>query len=114
MGEHAEKDKERKAAIEAKNEADTSVYSAERNLEEHKEKLPADVVSEIEKAIADTREAMGGDDAEKIMESVNTLRKSLTKIGEALNKQAGSEQPEQAQDAEFTDADKDKREKDSA
>ena len=112
--EHAEKDKERKAAIEAKNEADTSVYSAERNLEEHKEKLPADVVSEIEKAIADTREAMGGDDAEKIMESVNALRKSLTKIGEALNKQAGSEQPEQAQDAEFTDADKDKKEKDSA
>merc|ERR1719171_2850329 len=98
-------DERKKDTVQAKNEADTSVYSAERNLEEHKEKLPADVVSEIEKAIADTREAMGGDDAEKIMESVNALRKSLTKIGEALNKQAGSEQPEQAQDAEFTDAD---------
>ena len=109
--EHATKDKERKAVIEAKNEADTSIYSAESNLSEHKDKLPADVVSDIEKAIADTREVMGGDDAEKIMESVAALRKALTKIGEALNAGAGGAAGgEAAQDAEFEDADKDKKE----
>ena len=109
--EHATKDKERKAVIEAKNEADTSIYSAESNLSEHKDKLPADVVSDIEKAIADTREVMGGDDAEKIMESVAALRKALTKIGEALNVGAGGAAGgEAAQDAEFEDADKDKKE----
>ena len=38
--EFAERDKERKAIIEAKNEADTLIYSAERSLNEHKDKLP--------------------------------------------------------------------------
>lgn len=36
---HAEKDKERKELIEAKNEADTLVYSTEKSLQEHKAKL---------------------------------------------------------------------------
>merc|ERR1712127_741364 len=49
----AGKDKERKALIEAKNDADTLLYSAEKSLHEHKEKLPADIVSQIETAIAD-------------------------------------------------------------
>ena len=38
--EFAEKDKEKKAIIEAKNEGDTLIYSAERSLNEHKDKLP--------------------------------------------------------------------------
>ena len=38
--EFAEKDKERKAIIEARNEGDTLIYSSERSLNEHKDKLP--------------------------------------------------------------------------
>ena len=38
--EFADKDKERKAIIEARNEGDTLIYSSERSLNEHKEKLP--------------------------------------------------------------------------
>ena len=38
--EFAEKDKEKKAIIDVKNEADTLIYSAERSLNEHKDKLP--------------------------------------------------------------------------
>ena len=38
--EYAEKDKERKALIDAKNDADNTMYSVERSLNEHKDKLP--------------------------------------------------------------------------
>merc|ERR1712178_521181 len=44
-------DKAKKELIDAKNEADTLLYSSERSLNEHKDKLPADVVSQIQEAI---------------------------------------------------------------
>ena len=37
---YAEKDKERKAAVEAKNEAETAIYSAEKSLADYKDKVP--------------------------------------------------------------------------
>lgn len=56
----AQKDKEKKEMVEAKNEADTLMYSAQRSLDEHKSKLPSEVVEQIEKAITNTRAAMDG------------------------------------------------------
>lgn len=56
----AQKDKDKKEMVEAKNEGDTLMYSAQRSLDEHKSKLPSEVVEQIEKAIANTRAAMDG------------------------------------------------------
>lgn len=54
---YSEKDKTRKELIEAKNEADTAIYSTDKSLTEYKSKLPQAVVDEITKAIADCRAA---------------------------------------------------------
>ena len=85
----AGKDKERKALIEAKNDADTLLYSAEKSLHEHKEKLPADIVSQIETAIADLRTVKDGDDLEAIKSKIQDVQNATMKIGEAINKAAG-------------------------
>ena len=87
---YASADSARKDVIEAKNEADTLLYSADKNLSEHKAKLPADVVSGVEGAMAELRSVMDGQEAQPIKDKINTLQQQLMKIGTALNQQASS------------------------
>jgi len=111
---HAGKDKERKELIEAKNEGDTLIYSSERSLNEHKDKLPADVAEGITKAVGDVRGAMEGENLGDLKEKIEALQKATMKIGEALNAQAPSGEEskgEPAQEAEYTEK-KDEEKKD--
>merc|ERR1740138_913801 len=86
----ASDDKDRRAAIDAQNEADNLAHSGEKSLSEHREKLPADVVAEIEAALGALKGLKdSGDSAEAIKEKIDAAQKALMKIGEALNKQAG-------------------------
>ena len=87
---YAEKDKAKKDAIEAKNEADTLIYSAEKSRDEHKANLPADVVQNIDTALADLRGVLDSDDAAAIKEKTDALRQAVMKIGESLNQQTSS------------------------
>mmetsp|Transcript_41946 Transcript_41946/g.108634 ORF Transcript_41946/g.108634 Transcript_41946/m.108634 type:complete len:636 (+) Transcript_41946:318-2225(+) len=89
---HAEKDKARKEAIEAKNEADTLIYSAEKSRDEHKANLPADVVQNIDTAIADLRGVLESDTSEPIKEKTEALRQAVMKIGESLSQSSGGGQ----------------------
>lgn len=110
--EYASKDKERKGLIEARNDADTTIYSSEKSLNEHRKSVPADVVSTIEAAIADLRKAAEGDNTEEIRSKINATQQALIKIGEAMKEQSqsgGGPQPGGtaagggAQEAEFED-----------
>ncbi|GJX59451.1 heat shock 70 kDa protein, mitochondrial [Tanacetum coccineum] len=87
---HAQKDAERKALIDAKNNADTTIYSVEKNLNEYKDKLPADVVSEIETAVSDLRKASGGEDAAEIQAKIDAANKAQSKIGQHMQGGSGS------------------------
>lgn len=105
---NAEKDKTRKASIEAKNEAETQIYSAESSLREYKDKLPQNVVDNINTEISNVRSSLESEDAEEIRSKVQALQQAVIKIGEHLSGKggAGGEQPagEQKQGAEY-DAD---------
>jgi len=79
--EYASADATRKEAIEAKNEADTLIYSAERSVGEHKDKLPADVVTGVEGAIADLRGVMEAAEPTVIREKIAVLQTAMMKIG---------------------------------
>ena len=85
---HAAADKSRKAAIEAKNEGEAAIYSAEKSVGEYKDKLPADVVDAINSEIANVRGLLESGDGDKIREAVKALNVATMKIGEALNKGA--------------------------
>jgi L1 cell adhesion molecule like protein len=85
---HADADKNRKELIEAKNEADTLIYSADKNLAEHGANLAQDVKDQITAAQADLRAAVEAENLEQVREKINDLQQAVMKIGESLNKGA--------------------------
>eukprot|EP00271_Cylindrocystis_brebissonii_P015364 TRINITY_DN3798_c0_g1_i1.p1 TRINITY_DN3798_c0_g1~~TRINITY_DN3798_c0_g1_i1.p1 ORF type:complete len:699 (+),score=146.86 TRINITY_DN3798_c0_g1_i1:347-2443(+) len=86
---YAQMDKERKAVIEAKNDADTTLYSIERSLTEHKDKMPQDAIDAVQSALTDLRTAAEGDNADEIRSKIEALKSASLKIGEAVTKQGG-------------------------
>ncbi|PAN46466.1 hypothetical protein PAHAL_9G187900 [Panicum hallii] len=82
---HAQKDQERKALIDIRNNADTTIYSIEKSLGEYRDKIPAEVASEIEAAIADLRQEMASDDIEKIKAKLEAANKAVSKIGQHMS-----------------------------
>jgi molecular chaperone DnaK len=126
---HAEEDKKRKAAVEAKNHAEALVHATEKAIAEHGAKVSEADRRAIENAMADLKEALKGDDPNAITEKSNTLAQVSMKLGEAMYKQAqdggaapGADAPgadtgakkEDVVDAEFTEVDDDKKNKRSA
>ncbi|ONK68683.1 uncharacterized protein A4U43_C05F14800 [Asparagus officinalis] len=109
---HSQKDQERKALIDLKNTADTTIYSMEKSLSEYREKIPAEVATEIEAAVADLRTAMGGDDLEKLKEKLDAANKAVSKIGEHMQKGSGggssSGPSDETPEAEYQEATKSK------
>jgi molecular chaperone DnaK len=85
---HAEEDKKRKAAVEARNKADSLIHSTEKSLAEHGDKvLPADKEA-IEAAIAALKTAMEGEDVGEIEAKTQALAEASMKLGEAMYKAA--------------------------
>jgi molecular chaperone DnaK len=124
---HAEEDKKRKAAVEAKNHAEALVHSTDKALAEHGDKVSETERSAIENAMSDLKEALKGDDADAIQAKANALAQASMKLGEAMYKQqqeaasggsaegdAAGENKEDVVDAEFTEVDDDKNNKKSA
>merc|ERR1712127_773839 len=69
---HAEEDKKRKEFIETKNSADSLVPDTKKSIEDHKDKLPAEFITEIEGVIKEVEEAMASadDDIDNLKEKV--------------------------------------------
>ena len=121
--EHAEEDKKRKAAIEARNHADSLIYSTEKSLKEYGDKVSAGDKAAIEQAVTDLKGVLDGDDAEAIKSRTDALAQASMKLGEAMYKAqaeaaggpggGGGEGPRQSGDgvvdAEFEEVDDDRK-----
>ncbi len=81
---NAEADKEKKQEIETRNEAEALSFRAQKSLDEFKEKLPQDIVSEIQSKIDSLKEALKGTDLSTIKKAQEELQTSMQKIGENL------------------------------
>ena len=81
---HAEEDKKRKELIEARNQADTMVYSVEKNIKEFGDKVDAAERTRIEEAIARVKKALEGDDLEAIKKAQDELMNVSHKLAEAM------------------------------
>jgi len=110
---HAQKDQERKALIDIRNTADTTIYSIEKSLNEYRDKIPAEVATEIETAVADLRSEMSGDSADKIKEKLDAANKAVSKIGQHMSgggsggsSSSGSQGSDQAPEAEYEEVKK--------
>ncbi len=83
---NAEADKQRRAAVEARNGLDALVHSTEKTIRENGDKVPAGEKAEVEAAISAARTAMEGQDVEAITKANETLSQAAMKMGEALYK----------------------------
>ncbi|MEW6400964.1 MAG: molecular chaperone DnaK [Chloroflexota bacterium] len=87
---HAEEDRKRKDLIEARNNADNTVYAAEKAVREFGDKVPAEIRSEIEAKTAEVKSTAQGDDIEKIRAATDALGQVIQKIGASVYQQAPS------------------------
>jgi molecular chaperone DnaK len=117
----AEEDKKRRAAAEAKNNAESLIHTTERQLAEHGDKVDASVKSEIESALAEAKSAVESGDADRMTSTTQALAQAAMKLGQAIyeKEQAaaaspGAEAPEggaaedDVVDAEFSEVDENK------
>jgi molecular chaperone DnaK len=113
---HASEDAQRRQEIELRNQADSLVYTTERTLAEHGAKLSESERHAVEQALNEAREAIKGDDIERIRRAHESLTQASRTLAEAMYRQTtsgpaggpqGSGQPPQGDvvDAEFKDAD---------
>jgi molecular chaperone DnaK len=93
-----EEDQKRREMIDLKNEADQAVYNTEKQLNEHKDKIPQNIHDQINGDITSLNEAVTTEDAEKIREALERLKNSSMEIGKAIYSQTSSDQGEQQQE----------------
>ncbi len=87
---HAEEDRRRRELVEARNNADSAIYTAEKTLRELGDRLTQDQRTEIEGKIAAVRSAMSGEDVAYIRRTVDDLMSTLSRVGASMYGQAGS------------------------
>ena len=124
---NAEEDKKKKEQIEARNQADSLIYSTEKSLGEFGDKIDASEKTSIEQAVSDLKGVLDSDDVEDIKAKTDALAQASMKLGEAMYKQqaeaeaaspdaGGGDDPTSASggddgvvDADFEEVDDDKK-----
>ena len=93
--EFAEEDKAKKELIEAKNSAESTVYAAEKMLDEHGDKATEEQTSDIKEKLENLKSLVQneGSTAEALTEATNTLQASMQSLGQNIYSQAQSESP---------------------
>ncbi len=90
---HAEEDKQKRRLAEARNHADSLVYSVEKTLKDLGDKVSEDERNRAKDAIAKVHQAMGGEDVEAIERAAEELTTVSHGFAERLYQQAGQAQP---------------------
>ena len=85
---HAEEDRKHREEVEARNQADSLVYQAEKQLQENGDKIDPAVRSEVESKIEPVKQAIKDNDVERMRSTSQELATAMQKIGEAVYRQA--------------------------
>ncbi len=97
---HADEDRQRKEEVEVKNRADSLVYSVEKMLKEHRDKIAEGDAKQIEAALEEAKKAIQEGDISKINSTVERLTTASHKLAEAMYRQAASAPPAPGAEAE--------------
>ena len=122
---HAEEDKKKRETVEARNQAEALIHSAEKSLSEYGDKVSADDKSAIEQAIADLKASVEAGEPDDIKAKSEALANASMKLGQAIYEASQAEaaeadaaadaaKDEDVVDADFEEIDDDKDEKKSA
>ncbi len=103
---HAAEDAKKKELIETKNQAEQLIYTAEKSLKEHGDKVPAETKTTIEGKRTELRSSLETIDKAQLTEKIDALSTALQQIGEIMQKAAaeGAKMPDEApvRDADVT------------
>ena len=120
---HASEDAQRKAIIEARNKADSSVYTAEKAMKDLEDKLDDETKQKVNDGIQKVRDVIENDDADEINKAVDALMETVQAMGAAAYQQqadpgmaggdpgaddSGTDTPDDGEDVvegEFTESD---------
>ncbi|MBW3626100.1 MAG: molecular chaperone DnaK [Actinobacteria bacterium] len=115
---HAEDDRRRREEAETRNNADSLVYQTEKILREHGEKITGAEKDAVESGLKDLKDAIAGDDLDRIRQSTETLMGASQSFSQKLYEQAAAESysdsgvkppsDDEVVDAEIVDEDEDK------
>ena len=113
---HAEEDKRRRELVEARNQADAAIYTVEKSLKDAEGRVPPSVKSEVEQAVSQLKDAMKGEDVQRIKQETERLSQVAMRLGEAMQHAAasdsgggpgtGAQSGPDVVDAEFEEVDK--------
>ena len=88
---HASEDEKVKELIEARNHADSLIYTAEKSVKDAGDKIDAELKTEVEEKIKALKEVLDTSDKDDLVKKTQELSESLQKIGETMSK---NQQPE--------------------
>jgi molecular chaperone DnaK len=89
---HREEDKQRRSQVEARNRLDGLVYTTEKTLGEHQDKVSPEHRADLERAIADARKALEGEDTGAMEQAEQQLNQASHKLAEAMYRQPTGDQ----------------------
>jgi len=104
---HANEDRQRRELAEARNQADNVIYQTEKTIKEHGDKLDESDRKLVEDALKDAKDALNGDDVEKIRMTSEAVMTASQKFAEVLYQRAqqqGGDQGTAASSDDVVDA----------
>src|SRR5690606_19645810 len=88
---HAEEDKQRREAVEARNALDSLIFQSEKMVKENGDKIPESAKSDIESALADAKSKLESEDKATLVAAREELEKRFHKMAEELYKNVGAQ-----------------------
>ncbi len=88
---HSEEDRERRKLVEQRNQLDQLVYATEKTFEDHKDKLGAAEIGELEGALEESKQALESDDLAKMESAAARLTQASHKLAEIMYKEQAAE-----------------------
>ena len=87
---HEAEDRQRRAEVETRNQADSLVYNIEKLLRDNEEKVPQDLKEEVKGKVTVLKNAIAGDSMAEIQTASTDLNEALQRLGEAVYSQAAA------------------------
>ena len=87
---HADEDKKRREEVEVRNEADALSFRASKAIEDYRDKLPKDIVDDVQSKIDNVKKAIESNDIGRIKQAKHELEAHMQHIGEAMAKAQGA------------------------
>ncbi len=88
-----QEDKEKREAVDVKNQADSTIYQTEKQLKELGDKVPVPVKEKVEAKLKEVKDAVAGGSTQTIKDALAALNEEVMQIGQSLYSQGGGSAP---------------------